>query len=323
MNGDAKSWSSLRDLLRPAARLVRPARRVAARRRFLRDMRRRFATSPPATLNEKILYKMAFDRRPILATLADKVAVREYVADRVGREVLTETYGVLGSPGELQLDELPDRFVIKPTHGSCAVIIVDDRAPEDATLLTPAHRSEWRCGMSRVRKEALDSGAFESLAESWLSNRYSSVREWAYRDIPPRLLVEELLEGPDGDVPPDYKFWCFEGQVGFIQVDFARFSGHTRSLHLPDWQRIHATILYPAPDRTPPAPDRLGEMLEIATELARGLDFVRVDLYSTSDRVIFGEVTNYPEGGGGVMDPEPVLAGLGSAWRPERHYGPA
>lgn len=320
----AQAGSRLQKLLLPAVTLVHPARLAVRRRLFVNDMQRRFATTPPQTLNEKIRYKMAFDHRTLLTTLADKVAVRDFVADRVGPGVLTQTYAVLDSPGELRLDELPERFVIKPTHGSCAVIIVDDRAPQDAALLKPLLRSAWRCGMSRVRKEALEFAAFESLAQSWLRNRFlGPLSEPAYRDIPPRLIVEELLEGPEGQIPPDYKFWCFEGKIGFLQVDLGRFSGRTRSLHMPNWQRIDATMKYPAPDRAPPVPDRLEEMLELASSLSHGLDFVRVDLYAMSDRVVFGEMTNYPGAGRLVMTPESVLSELGSAWRPERLYGPA
>jgi hypothetical protein len=285
-------------------------------------MQRRFSASAPKTLNEKILFKMAFDRRPILSTLADKAAVRDYVETCVGASVLVKVYGVYDSPEEFLTEEFPDRFVVKPTHGSCAVIIVDDRATSDGRLLTPSHRTEWCCGMSHVRKGALKREAFTELSESWLRNRYSSVRESAYRGIPARLIVEELLEGPDGGVPPDYKFWCFEGRVGFVQVDLDRFSRHTRSLHRPDWRPIDATILYPKPEVVTDAPERLAEMLEVAEALASGLDFVRVDLYATRDRVVFGEMTNYPEAGTGTMRPESVLSELGAEWRPELHYGP-
>jgi hypothetical protein len=64
-------------------------------------MRHRFDASPPVTLNEKILFKMAFDRRPILKTLADRIAVRDYVQERVGGHVLPKHLHVFSDADEL------------------------------------------------------------------------------------------------------------------------------------------------------------------------------------------------------------------------------
>src|SRR5579864_7231178 len=40
----------------------------------------------PKTFNEKVLHLMVFDRRPILTTLQDKYASREYVRNRVSNQ---------------------------------------------------------------------------------------------------------------------------------------------------------------------------------------------------------------------------------------------
>ena len=45
---------------------------------------------PPTTYSEKLRYRMATDRRKILTMFADKVAVREYVSEKVGDQVLTQ-----------------------------------------------------------------------------------------------------------------------------------------------------------------------------------------------------------------------------------------
>ena len=38
-------------------------------------------------------------------------------------------------------------------------------------------------------------------------------------------------------------------------------------------------------------------MVEITEELAKGIPFVRVDLYSVKNRIYFGELTFYPSSG--------------------------
>jgi hypothetical protein len=80
---------------------------------------------------------MAFDCRPILTLFADRCAVRDYVRERVGSNAPTELYAVVDRFEELDVGSMPERCVIKPSHGSGAGIIVDDRAPVDAVLLAP------------------------------------------------------------------------------------------------------------------------------------------------------------------------------------------
>lgn len=76
---------------------------------------------------------MLRDHRPLVVTFADKAAVRDYVADRVGAQYLPDA-AVFDSPTELLTADLPDAFVLKPTHGSGAAIIVSPSAPVDARL---------------------------------------------------------------------------------------------------------------------------------------------------------------------------------------------
>ena len=71
---------------------------------------------------------------------------------------------------------------------------------------------------------------------------------------------------------------------------------------------------------TPPRPARLDEMLEIAARLGAETDFVRVDLYHLPDRVIFGELTNYPAGGDSPFEPESWNTAFGEPWRVPRRY---
>ena len=88
----------------------------------MEQYRQKFGRYPdvlhPVTFNEKIQSRKLFDRRPILATIADKFAVREYVAQRIGQEFLPELYHVTTDPLDLPAANLPDRYVVKATHGS-------------------------------------------------------------------------------------------------------------------------------------------------------------------------------------------------------------
>jgi hypothetical protein len=45
-------------------------------------------------------------------------------------------------------------------------------------------------------------------------------------------------------------------------------------------------------------------MIEIARSLAEGLPFSRIDLYAIEKRIVFGEITLYPDGGLGLFEPK-------------------
>jgi len=244
----------------------------------------------PRTFNERIACKKLNDRNPLLTVLADKLAVRQYVAERAGPSRLTALLCATEDPARLDVARLPDQFVVKATHGSGCNLFVRD-------------------------KSRLDLVRTIDLCRQWLAmNFYEVGREWCYRDIPPRILVEELLSGDDGDVPIDFKFFCFGGVPRFIQVDVHRFADHRRNIYDPAWNRLPVALHRDNFDWPMVPPDTLHEMLEVAATLSAGLDFIRVDLYSVGNRVVFGEMTNYPGNGFERFTPDEYDSVFGSAW---------
>ena len=247
------------------------------------EYRRRFGREAdlhhPVSFNEKLqVYKLTY-RQPLLTSLADKYQVREFVADQLGDEFLIPLLGCYRSVGAIPVDQLPDQFIIKATHGSGWNLICTDKSSLD-----------WESARSRLRK--------------WLKTDFSMrFREWAYRDIPPRIVIERLLLNEDGAIPVDYKFFCFGGEPKLVQVDVDRLKHHTRAMFDLDWNRLPFSFQYPLPSSPIAAPAALGSMLEVAAKLSKGLPFVRVDLYAVRSRIYFGEMTFYPEAGFGAFDP--------------------
>jgi hypothetical protein len=261
------------------------------------------------SFNQKLLWKMVNDRRPLLTTFADKVAVRDYVAHAVGPEVLPQLYCVVRDPADLDRTRLPTQFVVKPNHASGLIWIVS----EDSTHL--------ESGSSTTHRDSLEWDLLVATCRQWLATSYADVElEWAYRNVPPRILVEELLLGPDGRVPPDYKFFVFHGRVRLVQVDTDRFEGHRRNFYLPDWSVVDAQLTYPPAELERPRPDSLERMLHIAEVLGQGTDFVRVDLYDVAGRILFGELTSYPEAARQVFSPESFDDELGRYWTVPQKY---
>ncbi len=85
----------------------------------------------PRTMIDKINWMKLYDSTPLKGRLADKYLVREWVAQRIGREYLVPLLGVWDCPGQIDFYALPDQFVLKVTHGSGWNIIVPDRSRLD------------------------------------------------------------------------------------------------------------------------------------------------------------------------------------------------
>jgi hypothetical protein len=240
----------------------------------------------PATLNEKLHWKKMHGYEPFHTMVADKYAVREWVAARVGERYLIPLVAVSDDAERLDLAGLPEPCIIKTTHASGQnVIIQDKRRVEEESLKTQFRR--------------------------WMSqNEYYLSREPQYRDIKPRLIVEELLTDADGKIPMDFKFHCFHGTVGLIQVDIDRFTDHRRNLYDVNWQLLPFTWclwkknrpLWPN-GRAVARPGNLEEMIAVAQTLSKEFDYLRVDLYNCDGKIYFGELTLHHGGGWERFDP--------------------
>lgn len=277
--------------------------------RATRTMLLKEIDGPPQTFFEKVRYRMATDRRPILVTLADKLAVREYVRERVGEEHLTRLYHVATSAGELRDAELPREFVLKATHGSGGVLVVGDHVPRSARLPAPPVGWTWL----QAHPDALDRDRLAAVCDEWLGLRYAYGVEWAYSRVTPRIMVEELLAA-GGRVCDDYKLYAFGGRVALVHVSHDRFGSFLRGFYTPEWERLDVRLKdYPAAPPLP-RPTRLDEIVSTAERLAAGLDFVRVDLYDAPDRVVVGELTIYPGSGNEWFEPREFDVRLGRLW---------
>jgi hypothetical protein len=256
---------------------------------------------------------MAYDRNPLLTTFADKVAVRDYVAEKVGPEILSHKLGVFSTLESVRREDLPRNFVLKANHGSGASIICWEQAPRGTVLHVPTDsRPTWERFL--IHPDDLDWDAVVRLSSRWMRQNYywrlGKFPEWAYKNIAPQLLVEEVLIH-NGGLPEDYRFYMVGGVCKLIQVDGSRFTEHERELYTPDWKRISEETgqVVEIEGR---APRLLGQMLEIAAALSTEVDFVRVDLYQTDKGVVFGELSNYPEGGSGLT----YLPDFPTEWAP-------
>ena len=258
------------------------------------------------TLTEKLQYKMKHDRRELLTLFADKVAVQEYVAKMVGEKYLIERYQTGASWQDLDFSALPEEFVFKPSHASSAGVLVYKSASPISEVSKEYISLPWN-GYLSIRPENLNLDLLKVKAQLWMNQKYGNVEvnfEWAYQNIPPRLILERYIPGPDGKPPTNLNFFMFRGECKFISI-VNHFSGF-RAKVTPEWKYIPvADPKFPILDFTeiPGKPDNLAELLYVATQLSNGIDFVRVDLYNEGGVPLFSELTNYPQAGAYPTNP--------------------
>ena len=257
------------------------------------NMRRLLGYDPdlknPKTYNEKLGCRIIRDRNPLIPITTDKVAARDYVAAKVGSDVLIPVYGVFERVEDIVWEELPESFVLKAAHG---------------------------CGMNIIvrQKGSADREAILREAGGWLRQNYYEVyREWAYRSIPRRLIVEQLLLDENGDIPSDFKFLVFNGRVALIRVHGGRFGQHRVNFYDRDVQPVPIRQIFDEDlDYTPPP--ALASLVPLAEKLAEDFDYARIDLYLIGDKPWFGEITHNDGTAGIPFTPREFDRTLGDLW---------
>ena len=230
----------------------------------------------PQTFNEKLQWLKIHDRKPIYTTMADKYAVKKYVADKIGGKYIIPTLGVWESFEDINFDILPNQFVLKCTHDSGGIIIVKDKNNFDKK------------------------SARKLLERNLIRNFYYCGREWPYKNVPPRIIAEKYMEDSQDKELRDYKFDCFDGKVhalllvtnrhGKGKMYFDYFDSEFSHLNLTNHWHSNAPV-------TPRKPYSFDTMIELAKILSTGIPHVRVDFYEMNGRVYFGEMTFYDNSG--------------------------
>lgn len=247
---------------------------------YYSKFKRRINLKNPQTLDEKIQWLKfnTYYKNPLVTQCADKYAVRAYVEKCGCGEILNDLYGVYDRVEEIPWDSLPNKFVIKWNFG---------------------------CGQNLIcfDKNKLDIDSAKRKLARWYkvhSTFYFPYSEMQYRGIPPKLVCEKLIETEDGELPVDYKLYCFNGKADCVLVCANRQSGHPDYYFFDrNWtlKRYNQKGKAAPADFTLPKPKNLELLFDYAEKLSKPFPFVRADFYLENGKVIFGELTFTPCGG--------------------------
>lgn len=262
--------------------------------------KRTFGEAPsllfPSTYNEKINHRKLFDRRPIYNEVCDKIKVKDYVRERLGEKYTPKTLHVYSSPDQFEVHHVDRKCVLKSNSGW-----------GDIMVLEPG---------------SLDASVVKRAIQDMLENTHGRwTGEWGFYGVKSKVFIEEFLTpAPDHRVPIDYKFYCFDGKVEMVRVMFDRFTkGYRKIIVDREGNRLNMTDPdVSMSDELPVTRVCFDKMVEVAETVARGWDFLRVDLYFSSGQVYVGELTVYPAAGVGMFEPEHWDEYFGSLWNEPR-----
>lgn len=251
---------------------------------YFYHMKKRLNFGNVTTFNEKLQWLKLHDRKEIYTTMVDKYEVKKYVADLIGGEYVVPTYGIYESYNEIDFDVLPNQFVLKVTHygGSRGVFIIKD-------------------------KNTINYSNIENEIEKLLKeNLYNYSREWPYKNVKPRIIIEKYMKNEDEEELKDYKLFCFNGKPKIILVCSERFSSSNmcETWFDEDWNLMDIIEGNHRVDKNIKPPQSFKKMKYLASQLSKNIPFVRIDFYEVNSKIYFGEMTFFPASGFEKFEPK-------------------
>ena len=243
---------------------------------YLYHMKKLPNIQEPKTYNEKLQWLKLYDRNPLYTRLVDKITVKDYVADAIGKEYIIPTLKIWNNSDEIDFTNLPDKFVIKCNHDSQSVFICKDKA---------------KVNIKQVK---------DFFGDKLKNNAYWYGREWPYKNVVPRILAEKYMEDSSGcGELTDYKVLCFNGHPKLIEIHMGRFGkNHTQDIYDENWNKTEINQPgSPISNIVLDKPVFFDEMMDLSRKLSAGIPHVRVDWYYTNERLYFGELTFFDGSG--------------------------
>ena len=238
--------------------------------------KRKLNLKKPKRYTEKLQWYKLYYRDSVMTECVDKYRVRDYVTSKGLSHILNDLYMVFDAPNSIDLENLPEKFVLKSSNGSGTNLLCKDKN----TLVQADVQRQFN--------------------EFFAQSNASAGREWVYSGgEKPVIIAEKLLEDPTqiNNEICDYKFLCFNGKPEYIVYDVDRVTNHKRNIYDTQWNNLHIASDCPCADVEYQKPENLQEMLEIAEILCKDFPAVRVDLYSIEGKIYFGELTFFPWSG--------------------------
>ena len=243
----------------------------------------------PCTYNEKAQWQKLYDRNPLYTNMVDKYKARFIVEQKIGNNYLIPLLGHWNTFDEIDFDSLPQKFVLKTTHDSGGVWIIEKNNVD----------------LNQIKKEVV---------KHLKKNFFWASREWPYKNVKPSIIAEKFMVDESGVDFKDYKFYCFNGKVKLLMIA----SDINTTEHVNNHKSHEYTLMdyydenldnvkinwgFNFSENPGPLPSNINELKQIAEKLSEGINSVRVDLYTDLNNIYFGEFTFYDGAGFDKIEP--------------------
>ena len=224
----------------------------------------------PKEYNEKLNWLKLYNREDLYTTLVDKYLAKKIVEEKIGKEYIIPTLGVWDKFNDIDFNKLPNSFVMKTTHDSGGVVIVKDKT---------------EMNLKEIRKK---------IKKSLKRDYYRLWREWPYKNVKRKIIIEEYIEDKKDKELRDYKFFCFNGKVELMFIASNRQNKDEETcFDFYDMNGEHLNIINEHPNaKTPPhLPINFEKMKILANKISNGIPHARIDFYEVNGKIYFGEIT--------------------------------
>lgn len=259
---------------------------------------RKINLKDPKRFTEKIQWYKLNYKDPSMPRCSDKYLVRDYVREKGLGHILTDLYAVFEKPEDIDLDRLPEKFVLKLSNGSGTNLICTDK------------------------RKLKEQDVIQEFKQFVFKVNANLGREWPYMQTKPVIIAEQLLEDEShlNNAVNDYKIFCYDGKPEYVICISDRYSDRCNHLvYDTQWKKIRVVSEGARIEEDAPKPENLQEMLDVAAKLSEDFPFARIDLYSLENKIYFGEITFYPWSGYMEFDPDEFDFILGEKFALRKH----
>lgn len=231
---------------------------------------------------------------PLRRYVSDKEYCKLYTEERLGAGTTTPTIHVVRSADEVERYS-PSAFpcVIKPTNSSGRVIIARSEG-------------EYIAALSKIK--------------NWFHEDYFlSDLEKNYATLERKVIFEEYI---DDSFSLEGSVHCLSGEPKLVSL-IDRYTKARQTFDI-DGTPLGVSLYYPLQEFEPASWDFLPDLLKQSRILSAEFKYIRVDFFTDTKRVLFGELTNLPAGGIGRFYPadgEKIFSEV--FFRPVRRQSPA
>lgn len=243
---------------------------LKGRQYIMKNQGKKYEESKLETIQDKLNYLLIHESPENKTELVDKILVKNYSKKILHEDISVPILKIYNKTSEINLDDLPDKFILKCNHGSGMNIVCSDKKKFNLTKAT-----------EKLNK--------------WMNINYGlKFFEYQYINIKKKIFAEKYLD----DNIIDYKFNCYNGEPKFIRTKFHINGKNLNNHYSLNWTLTDIEFNWRDYIRDPSIkiakPKNLDKMIYYARKLSSPFCFCRVDFYEVDNKVYLGELTFAP-----------------------------